>query len=104
MFESLFCHTDESAREEEEQASQQGTAGGLNAIGDLETPETGLKQVHLLQYPVCQFGAQQRPFNKSWFEHFKWLQYSVVAIKMPSVALGFQIERGLWSMRKVPSM
>lgn len=125
VFEGLFCHTDESAREEEGQASQQGTAGGLTAVSDLGTPESGPKQVHLPQYPLSQFGAQQRAFNKAWFEQFKWLEYSVpetahfvfhvaytegktfALIKMHSVALGFQIGRGLWnpsgSMKEVPS-
>lgn len=43
VFEGLFCHTDESPREEEGQASQQGTAGGLTAVSDLGTPESGPK-------------------------------------------------------------
>lgn len=30
--EGPFCHTDESARQEEEQAPRQGTAGGLTAL------------------------------------------------------------------------
>lgn len=71
MVEGIFCHTDESAREEEEQASQQGAAGILTAIGDLGTPESGKKQLHLPQYHLRQFRAQQRAFNKSWFEEFK---------------------------------
>lgn len=29
------------------------------------------------QHPLIQFGTQQRSFNKSWFEQFKWLEYSV---------------------------
>lgn len=48
----------------------------MSAI-DLGTKESGPKQVCLPQYPFSQFGTQQRAFNKSWFEQFKWLEYSV---------------------------
>lgn len=44
---------------------------------DLGTQESGPKQVHIPKYPLSQFGDQQRAFNKSWFEEFTWLEYSV---------------------------
>ncbi len=48
---------------------------GTFSAKDLGTPESGPKQVS--QYPLSQFGSQQRAFNNSWFEQFNWLEYFV---------------------------
>ncbi len=50
---------------------------GTFSAKDLGTPESGPKQVCLPQYPLSQFGSQQRAFNNSWFEQFNCLEYSV---------------------------
>ncbi|KAM3610073.1 uncharacterized protein V6R79_024870 [Siganus canaliculatus] len=64
-----LCFSDNTAKCKD---NQPGTAAGGLPNNDLGTPESGPKQVSL-----SQFGTQQRAFNKSWFEQFKWLEYSV---------------------------
>lgn len=45
-------------------------------VDDLGNPETGPKQVNH-QFLLARFGFQKRAFQKTWYSHFEWLDYSI---------------------------
>jgi len=65
------CFTDEPGTRDE------GKTGESSKEIDLGSPDTGPKQVKDVQLPSNHFGLQKRSFQKSWYNTFKWLEYSV---------------------------
>lgn len=46
-------------------------------MSDLGSVETGPKQVQDFTFPLKNFGLQRRSFQRSWYDMFNWLEYSV---------------------------
>lgn len=65
------CFTDEPGRRDE------GKTGEGSNETDLGSPDTGPKQIKDIQFPSKHFGLQKRSFQRSWYDTFNWLEYSV---------------------------
>jgi len=68
--------TDKNNNEQEHQNRQESMG---NWGTDLGTADTGPRQVRHHCFPSGMFGQQKRSFQPSWFDTFKWVEYSTTA-------------------------